>query len=435
MSDRSSRIAALAALALGALPLAAAAQTGSFYTPPKLVSSGTNTSPVAGKGAVTIKVFVKPNGSIGSVAIAKSTNPGDNAAATEIAKSSKYKPAYRDGKPVAAFYTYVLNFSGSGAGAGASDETSNAALRKVAAMERAGNYSGAKSELATYLKTSPDDKEANTLLAVADAFTDDALGAAAAFDKAGTVPQKYRTLAARAYVQAAGAAVKGGNNDTAVSYASKAIEIAPSAEAYNARGTAEYAAKKYDAAATDLEKARQLATDAKADNHQIAIIEANLAAAYFGAGQAEKGLAAAKDVQQRDPSITIVQDSLAQYYNDKASQQVKAGNREDAAVTLDTAAAAAPKYAVTLYTSAAVILSNTAKPDWKRVKAEADKALAVDPNDARANYTAGIALANDKNSKDALVYLNKAQAAAKTASDPELSKNIDAAIKQLNGGK
>jgi hypothetical protein len=90
-----------------------------------------------------------------------------------------------------------------------------------------------------------------------------------------------------------------------------------------------------------------------------------------------------------------------------------------------------PKYAVQLYGNAATILASDTKPDWKVVKAEADKALTIDPNDARSNYVAGVALANDKDTKDALTYLNKAQASAKTGNDADLSKQIDAALKQL----
>ncbi len=174
-----------------------------------------------------------------------------------------------------------------------------------------------------------------------------------------------------------------------------------------------------------------MAIAAKTDNHQLAVIETNLTAAYMGAGESDKGLATAKDVTRLDPSITQTGDIIAQYYNDKATALVKAGDRKGAADQLDAGAAAVPKYAVQLYSNAATILASDTKPDWKVVKGEADKALAIDPNDARSNYVAGVALANDKNTKDALTYLNKAQASAKTGNDPDLSKQIDAALKQL----
>jgi Tfp pilus assembly protein PilF len=426
-------LSAIAALAVGGVPVCAAAQTAVFYVPPKLASRGSNTSSVGGKGTVTIKVFVHANGKADiPSAVSKSTNHTDDAAALEIARTSTYKPASKDGKPTEAFYTFVLNFTGGGMIGGAS-ETSNGALQQVAVLERNGNYAGAKAQLASYLQTKPDDKEANLLKGVADAFTDDFAAAAAAFDKAGTIPPKYRTLAGKTYSNAAVAALKANDNDGAVAFAGKAIELTPSAEPYNIRGSAEYAQKKYDVAVTDLEKARDLAVAEKADNHQLAVIETNLTAAYMGAGQSDKGLAAAKDVTRLDPTIAQTGDLIAQYYNDKATTLVKAGDRKGAADQLDAGAVAVPKYAVQLYGNAATIRASDAKPDWKVVKAEADKALAIDPNDARSNYVAGVALANDKNAKDALTYLNRAQASAKTGSDADLSKQIDAALKQLGG--
>jgi hypothetical protein len=424
----------IVALAVGVVPAAASAQTAVFYVPPKLASRGSNTTPVSGKGTVTIKVFVHANGKADVPSqVAKSTNPADNAAALEIARTSTYRPASKDGKPADAYYTFLLNFTGAGSISDERSETSDSALQKVAVLERNGNYAGAKADLATYLQAKPDSKEANLLKGVADAFTDDFSAAAAAFDKAGTIPAKYQTLAGKTYANAAVAALKANDNDAAIAYAGKAIALTPSAEPYNIRGSAEYAQKKYDVAVADLEKARDLAASEKADNHQQAIIETNLTAAYMGSGLSDKGLAAAKEVARLDPSITQTGDVIAQYYNDKATALVKSGDRKGAADQLDAGALAVPKYAVQLYGNAATILASDTKPDWKVVKAESDKALAIDPNDARSNYVAGVALANDKNTKDALTYLNKAQASAKTGNDADLSRQIDAALKQLGG--
>jgi hypothetical protein len=432
MSFRPTSLIVLAALGLAAEPVGAPAQTAVFYVPPKLASRGTNTTPVSGKGTVTIKVFVHANGKADiPKAVSKSTNHADDTAALEIAKTSTYKPGSKDGKPTDAFYTFVLSFTGASVTSDASGETSNSALQKVAVLERSGDYAGAKAQATAYLQTNPNDKEANLLLGVAQAFTNDYAAAAAAFDKAGTIPAKYRTLAGKTYSSAAVAALKANDNDSAIAFAGKAIALMPTGEPYNIRGNAEYAQKKYDAAVADLEKARDLAVTEKADNHQLAVIETNLTAAYMGAGQSDKGLASAKDVARLDPSITQTGDIIAQYYNDKATALVKAGDRKGAADALDAGAGAVPKYAVQLYGNAATILASDTKPDWKVVKAEADKALAIDPNDARSNYVAGVALANDKDTKDALTYLNKAQASAKTGNDADLSKQIDAALKQL----
>ena len=74
MADRTSRLlAALAfsATALASAPLVASAQTGTFYTPPKLVKQGTATSPIGGTGAVTVQVFIHKNGSVGAAKVRK----------------------------------------------------------------------------------------------------------------------------------------------------------------------------------------------------------------------------------------------------------------------------------------------------------------------------------------------------------------------------
>ncbi len=87
------------------------------------------------------------------------------------------------------------------------------------------------------------------------------------------------------------------------------------------------------------------------------------------------------------------------------------------------------------YTQAALSYLNAQpKPDATNAKAAADKALALKPDDATANFAAGIALADQPGkTQDALVYLNKADTLAKGGTDAKLTAQIEAAIKQLNG--
>jgi tetratricopeptide (TPR) repeat protein len=435
MSHRVVGIATLASFALCGLPFAASAQTGTFFTPAKLLANGKSTTPVAGKGTVLVKVFVRADGTVDvtKTAVTKSTNPGDNAAAIEAANTAKYKPAARDGKPTFSYYTFTLNITDTGASV--SDESSNADLKRYSAMTNAGNYTGAKAGLAEYLKTNPSDPQANLLLGVADYYGSDYASAAKDFDKAGTIPQKYRVVAGDAFLRGAEQSMRDNALDAAISYATKAIDMQPSAAAYNTRGNAEIGQKKFADAATDIEKARALFLQGKPDNAQLAKLDANLATAYLGAGQSEKGLAAAKDAAKLDPSLPTVAYATAQYYNDKANAALKAGNTAEAVAQFEAGAAAAPAQAVSLLGNAALTLAKEPKPDWKHVKAEADKALAIDPSDARANYTAGLALSSDGHSKDALPYFMKAQASAKNGTDTELISRIDLAIKQINGAK
>ncbi len=79
---------------------------------------------------------------------------------------------------------------------------------------------------------------------------------------------------------------------------------------------------------------------------------------------------------------------------------------------------------------AANVLSSGKTPDWKKVKAEADKALAIDPNEPRANFVAGVAVANSAGDKAvAIALLQKAKANA--GPDTKLASDADAALAQL----
>jgi len=99
----------LACAAIVAAPFAAGAQTQATYIAPKLLSRGANETALAGTGAVTVQVFVKKDGTFSVSKVLKSTNPGDNAAALEIAKSSKYVPATRGGKKVDSLPSEILD--------------------------------------------------------------------------------------------------------------------------------------------------------------------------------------------------------------------------------------------------------------------------------------------------------------------------------------
>jgi len=437
MADRTSRplaALALAALSLAWLPLAASAQTGTYYTPPKLLQQGTATSPVVGKGAVTVQVFVHKNGAIGNVKVQKSTNHGDDAAALEIAKSSTYKPGVRDAKPIDAFYTMALKFNGSSV----VNDTGTSSNQLVAAnaLIRANKFAEAKTELGSYLSAHPGDKDAEALLGVADEYLNDAQGAAAAFDAAGTIPDRFKTVAAKAYADAAVEALKNKNNEQAIALSDKALALQQNVNTLFIQGTAYANAQKYPQAIADLEKAKAQAAAGKADAATLNAIDASLATAYIFGGQTEKGIALARELKARDPSNTRVDDTLAAYYNQQAVAAMQAGKKDEAVTDLENAAKAVPSRAVVLYVQAANVLSQGTTPDWKRVKAEADKALALSPNDARANYVAGIALANaidpkagTPDTKPAMAYLQKAKANA--GADASLNTDIDKAIAAL----
>jgi len=290
-------------------------------------------------------------------------------------------------------------------------------------------YAEAKTVLEGYLKTHAGDRTAAVLLGVADAYAEDPAGAAKAFDGAGPIPERYKVIAAKAYSDAAVNALKEKNYDDAIALSSKALAIAPNVNVLYIQGTAYTNAQRYSQAIPVLEKAKSLATAGFASAPTINAIDATLMTAYVFGGDIDKGLALGAALKKRDPGNARVDDTLAAYYSQQASAAVAAGKKEDAVTVLENAAKNIPSRATTMYVQAANILATGSDVDWKRVKAEADKALAIDPNNARANFTAGIALANARDPANAIVLLQKAKANA--GADTALTSDIDAALRKL----
>jgi len=429
-------LAIAALVALGA-PSTASAQS-SFdggYAPPKLLKQGTSTTPIAGPGTVVVKVLVNADGTFKVQGVIKSSNHGDDAAALEIAKSSKYKPAYKQGKPELAFYDFSLKFTSSSVTS--TDSGAEGDIAKYEEMLSAGNVAGAKSGLTDYVAAHPGDAAASALLGVADAALKDDAGAVKAFDAAGTVPEKYAPAAAAAYTTYAISEANAKNSADAVAAGKKAVQYAPTAPSYNALGLASLSANDAVAAIAAFEKGSALAAnDPKASASAKSTLQANLAAAYAQAGDMDKAKAAAAEATRLDPSSPGGQQALAGYYIRKAQAAEAAGKLGDAAAQYEAAASVQPAQAVTYYNRAAFsYLQMKPNADSAKAKADADKALALAPGDAQANFAAGVALANQGSTKDALVYLNKADTAAKAANDTQLATVIENAIKQLGGAK
>ncbi len=443
--ESKSSIAALCAAAL-LIPAGAHAATTTgkaascsaaynYYYPPKLIKRGTNSTAIAGPGAVIVQVLVHKDGSFKVQRVLKSSNHGDDQAALEIAQTSTYKPACKAGKTLLAFYDFTLNFAGGGT---ASTEAEPGELPRIERMLNAGNFSGAQSAVNDYLKAHPDDAKAELLLGIADTFLNDYESATAAFDKAGEIPQKYRSVAGKAYVESVNALVKAKKTDAAIAAAHKAVQFAPGFATYNILGIAEYSSNQYAIAATDFEKAREAAakSDSGASAALRAQIDLNLGAAYLNAGNVDAGLKAIAEANQLDPSVAKNGDVLiANYYVSQAKPKIDAKKYGDAAELLEKAALAAPSQAAGLYAQASSYYLLGDKPDNAKALADADKALALDANSTMALYAKGIAFANNGKTKDALDYLQKADDAAKKSGDTAFAGKIEDQIKRLKGGR
>jgi len=414
-------------LAIVATPFMALAQSDG-YVPPKLLAPGTNATKSAGAGSVTIQVFVKKDGTFTISKIIKSTNPADNEAALEIAKTSKYKPALKQGKKVDAFYDYALSFTGDVAATGGAPLA--AALNDI----RSAKYDDAKTAINAYLETHPGDQQAYTLLGVSNAFSNDPAGASLAFSNAGTVPDQYKTLAIQSYGRYASAQLDAKKFPDAITYAGKAIELDPNnLQSYYVRGIAQANTQNDAAAIADLQKARQIAVAAKADDKTLASISFNLAVTQLDAGQFGEAATTSREAARLDPTKQVQLDKFAYAsVNNAAVALANQGKISEAVSRLESGATAFPSAAASLTAEAAYIMATDKKPDWKAVGAEADKALALDENNGRGNYIRGVSAAQQNDPKEALDYMNKAKASPAYATDPSLAKQIDDALKQLN---
>jgi len=430
-------LGAVCAAALS-VPFAASAQNGTenYYTAPKMIKQGKSQTPISGSGKVVVKVLVKADGTFEVQQVVTSTNHGDDAAALEIAKSSTYAPATRGSKKILAFYDYTLKFSS--AGASSSDAAGETGLAQYDLQLRAGNYTAAQAGLKSFLAAHPGDARAELDLAVADTFLNDAEGAADAFDKAGTIPDSFKAVAGKAYVERAVQLLTAKDNAGGLAAAKRAVAVQPGFASYDTQGVAELQSGDTAAAVADLLKSHDIAKSLSAvPAKSRAANDLHLMQAYLASDNADAAKQIASEAAVADPSAKLDSEKVfANYYIKKAEDAEAAGKFVDAAGLYERGVTDAPSQAAILYAGAALAyLKVVPNPEDDKAKASADKGLAADANNAEANYAEGIALANQGKKPDALTFLGKADTLAKAAGETSLASSAEAAIKQLSGAK
>jgi tetratricopeptide (TPR) repeat protein len=427
------------AFALGALP--AAAQYATEFSEAKLVKQGTTTADVAGTGTVIVQVQVNADGTHKVIKVIKSTNTGDNDAATEIAQNSTYRPAHRGTTPVTAFYDFTLKFTGksvaqatNAADQGASD-IANGAAGQVAAALKAQQYAQAKQLATAALATAPTDT-LRSLLGVADAQLGDFAGATAAFDSASTIGKPFSVVAAQSYAHQA-VSISSSDPATSLAYGKKAVALDPSTNSKYALGVAQAANKQYAEAVVTLRAVHAaLFADPKVPTQAKISLDASLMAAYQGTGDTADAQAMAAEVKQLDPTSTIPARIAGNALLQSAITAANAKDYVTAQKDFDLAAAAGdPDIAVTANVQAALVLLKGDKPDYAKVQAYAEKAIAIKPDDAMANFVDGVALtalwtttkAHDSSAvmKQASDALKKAETLAKAAGNQALVSQIE----------
>jgi TonB family protein len=429
----------IAALAANALP--AAAQYANEFSPAKLLKQGTTSKDIAGSGTVVVQVQVNADGTHKAIKVIKSTNSGDNDAAMEIAQNSQYKPAHKGSSPVPSFYDFTLKFNGKSVanaeigGEGNSPE-SNAAAQQIANLIASGKYDQAKTQAQSAMLSTPTD-QIRSLLGVADAQTGDFTDAAQAFDHVGTITKQFHLIAAQSY---ANAAVKLSTTDptTSLAYAQKAVSLDPSTNSKYALGVAQLANKQYADAITTLKGVHDaMFADSKTSKTAKVAIDSSLLTAYMQNGDSQNATAMANEVKSIDPTSTLPGRVLGNALLQNAVAAAQAKDYPTALKDFDQAAAEGdPEVAVTANTQAALLITRTDKPDYKLMQTYAEKALAIKPDDAGANFAEGIALAgqwagshDDATKKKALDTLNKADQLAKAQGNEALSLSIETFIK------
>lgn len=436
--NRRSRIAAtagvLAAMYGFSIQPASAISYADAYVPPKLLTRGMSSSPVTGNGTVVVQVQVNADGTHKVVKVIRSSAPSDNKAALEIAQSSTYRAATRGGKPITAFYDYSLKFTGAAVAKG---PVSYASISK---LNRAGNYPEAKAQAQKFLATHAGNRAVTEQMAVAEFFLKDYAGSAKAFSQLSSVSKPYRALAAAALVNASISLSTAATPDAtqAEAYARKALALDSGPNSTYALGMAQIAAKNYPDAVVSLKKARDQAfADKRTDLKSKQNLDTNLLEAYIANNDITNAEQVAAQMKKLDPSETLSERVLGNYYLTAALAAVKAKQFDAAVKQFDQAAAVGdPDVQVTAYTQAAFAISSSAKPDYAVMKSYADKALAVKSDDALANYAEGVALTGQyQNGKKAELktqatdYCNKAIAYAKAAKNDSLVTNIQSFMK------
>lgn len=437
---------AIAAVLFGTLP--AAAQYANEFSPAKLLKQGKTSVDIAGTGMVVVQVQVNADGSHKAIKVIKSTNKGDNAAAMDIAQNSTYRPAHRGTTPVTAFYDFTLKFngksvasaeseSGGGGGGGGSTAGLSAAAQSVAALIRQKNYAAAKSRAQADLITAPDDQSLRQMLGIAAYDAGDVTTAAAAFDKVGSIGKQFTPIAAASFA-AASVADADQNPQQALAYAQKAVALNPDTNSRFALGTAQLANKQYSDAVTTLKAVRASAmSDSKMSKSSKVNIDARLMSAYLAMGDSQNAQTIAAEIKQLDPTSTLPGRVLGNTYLKMGVDAATAQKYDDAFKYYEMAAAQGDsEVAVTADTEAAFLVTKTSKPDYKKMQAYADKAIALKPDDAQANFAQGIALTgqwaqshDDGQKKKAVDALNHADSLAKSAGNEALALSIETFIK------
>jgi tetratricopeptide (TPR) repeat protein len=418
-----------AAIALGTAP--AVAQYANEFTPAKVIKQGTPAHDVAGSGSVVVQVQVNADGTHKVIKIIKTTNPGDNDAAMDIASTSTYRPAHRGTTPVGSFYDFTLKFNGKIAVDQSEGSADASVTDPIDALIRNKNYSEAISKANAALAQSPGNPAVLQLLGIAQYYSGDLAASAQAFLQVPTISKAFAPVAAQAL---ANTAVKNSQTDPvqSLAFAKKADSVVDDNNSKFALGVALLANKQYADAAAALKPVHDSAPDARTK----AAVDRQLLQAYLGAGDTASAQTVATELKATDPDAAAA--ALGNYYLSAGATAMNNKQYADAVKAFDQAiASGSGQVVVTANAEAAFAVMSMDKPDYTRAQKYGLAAVAAGPSDAMANFAAGTStfgvftLSHNSGDKDkAVTYLKKADDLAKAAGNTALAEQIE---KQLKG--
>jgi TonB family protein len=417
-----------AIIALGTAP--AHAQYSNEFTPAKVIKMGTTSHSIAGSGSVTVQVQVNADGSHKVIRVIRSTNPGDNDAAMDLAQTSTFKPAHRGTTPVQSFYDFTLKFNGSSV---VNDvDAGDAVTSAIDAAIRNKQYDDAIAKANAALAQSPDNQPVLQLLGVAQYYSGNVVESAKAFAKVQTIAKSFVPLAASSF---ASAAVSVSQQDPAQSlaYAKRADALTDDNNSKFALAVALIANKQYADAVAALKPVHDSAPDAKTK----AAVDRELLQAYLAEGDTANAQTTANELKTMDPNAAAA--ALGNYYLSLGNQAMTDKKFADAEKAYVQAAAQGSDQAqVTANTGAAFAVISMEKPDYVRAQKYALAAVTAAPNDLQANFAAGLATFgvftvshNPADHDKALTYLKKADDLAKAAGNAALQTQIENQIKAV----
>jgi hypothetical protein len=110
-----------------------------------------------------------------------------------------------------------------------------------------------------------------------------------------------------------------------------------------------------------------------------------------------------------------------------------AGKIAESVALFEQGATMFPSSAGAMYGQAAYVLLTDKTPDYKKLKNESDKSLAVDPTNGRALFVAAFVAAQAGDLKTAQNDMIKAKSSPLYGSDPSFAKQVDDNMKKLDG--